>query len=96
MPNSMYDFEKASLNSFMFCYPNTLLTRFFFHFRQLYGPTFRVVGNTHNTEITKQRDQSLRRLRLLHLLKQIMLFERTKYRKNIYASMVLNNNSENF
>ncbi|KAF0989624.1 hypothetical protein HZS_529 [Henneguya salminicola] len=37
----------------------------------------------------KQRGQSLRCLRLLHLLKKIMLFERTRHWKNIYASMVI-------
>ncbi|KAF0985537.1 hypothetical protein HZS_3757 [Henneguya salminicola] len=31
---AMYDFEKASINSFMFCYPNTSLTGCFFTFSQ--------------------------------------------------------------
>ncbi|KAF0991639.1 hypothetical protein HZS_1740 [Henneguya salminicola] len=54
----------------------------------------KLVSNTHDTEITKQRDQSLRCFRFLHLFKKIMLFERTKHYNNIYASMVMNNNSD--
>ncbi|KAF0993151.1 hypothetical protein HZS_5054 [Henneguya salminicola] len=31
---AMCDFEKASIKSFMFCYPSTPWTRCFFHFNQ--------------------------------------------------------------
>ncbi|KAF0991627.1 hypothetical protein HZS_3479 [Henneguya salminicola] len=75
----------------MFCYPSTQLTG-----SNVYGVAFKVVGNQHYTEILKQRGRSLRYLRLLHLLKKIMLFKCTKHWKNIYVSMVSNNNSENF
>ncbi|KAF0986249.1 hypothetical protein HZS_4060 [Henneguya salminicola] len=84
----------TSINSFMFCYPSTLLTGcFFFTSANVYGAAFKVVGNQHYTKIMKQRGRSLKCLRILHLLKKIMLFERTKHWKNIYASMVLKNNS---
>ncbi|KAF0986324.1 hypothetical protein HZS_8006 [Henneguya salminicola] len=75
---------------------HTIDRMFFFTSVNLYGAAFKMVGNQHYTEIMKQRGQSLRCLRLLHLLNKIMLFERTKHWTNIYASMGLNNNSDNF
>ncbi|KAF0989205.1 LOW QUALITY PROTEIN: hypothetical protein HZS_1992 [Henneguya salminicola] len=83
---AMYDFEKTSINSFMFRYLSTPLPGCFFHFSQCIWRRIQVVGNQHYTEIMKQRGQSFRCLRLLPLLKKIMLFERTKHWKNIYAS----------
>ncbi|KAF0990859.1 hypothetical protein HZS_7917 [Henneguya salminicola] len=56
---AMCNFEKASINSFMFCNLSTLLTGFFFTSANLYGAAFKVVGNQHYTEVMKQRDQSL-------------------------------------
>ncbi|KAF0985816.1 hypothetical protein HZS_6753 [Henneguya salminicola] len=53
----------------------------------VYGTAFKVGGNQDHTKIMKQRGQSLRCFRLLHLLKKIILFECTKHWKNIYASM---------
>ncbi|KAF0987057.1 hypothetical protein HZS_5888 [Henneguya salminicola] len=41
---AMCDFEKASINSFMFCYPRTPLTGFFFHFSQC---IWRRIGRTY-------------------------------------------------
>ncbi|KAF0987020.1 hypothetical protein HZS_7160, partial [Henneguya salminicola] len=50
---AMCDFEKGYINSFMFCYPSTLLTGCFFTSANVYGVAFKVVGNQHYTEIMK-------------------------------------------
>ncbi|KAF0986909.1 hypothetical protein HZS_1513 [Henneguya salminicola] len=84
---AMRDFEKVSINSFMFCYPSTPLTGFFFTTADVYGTVFTKGRNQHYTKIMKQRGQSLKSFRLLHLLTKIILFERKKHCKNIYASL---------
>ncbi|KAF0990352.1 hypothetical protein HZS_102 [Henneguya salminicola] len=93
---AMCDFEMASIDSFMFYYPSTPLTGCFFHFSQCIWRRIESGGQSTLYRDMKHRGQSFRCLRLLHLLKKIMLFKRMKHWKNIYASMVLNNNSENF
>ncbi|KAF0985958.1 hypothetical protein HZS_7380 [Henneguya salminicola] len=42
----MCDFEKASINSFMFCYTSTPLTGCFFHFSQCIWPCIRSGGHS--------------------------------------------------
>ncbi|KAF0985282.1 hypothetical protein HZS_5129 [Henneguya salminicola] len=41
---AMCDFEKASINSFMFCYPSTPLTGFFSPSANVYGAAFKMLA----------------------------------------------------
>ncbi|KAF0990169.1 hypothetical protein HZS_2122 [Henneguya salminicola] len=56
---AMCDFEKASINSFMFCYPSTPLTGCFFNFSQCIWHRIKVRGDQHYTEIMKQREDNV-------------------------------------
>ncbi|KAF0987668.1 LOW QUALITY PROTEIN: hypothetical protein HZS_1775 [Henneguya salminicola] len=87
------DFEKQFLYASQ---SEATIDWMFFPLQPMYmAPHSNWGGNKYYTGIRKERDQSLRYLRLLHLSKEIMLLERMKHWKSIYASIGLNNNSEN-
>ncbi|KAF0992773.1 hypothetical protein HZS_4374 [Henneguya salminicola] len=74
----MCDFEKTSINSYMFLYPSNPLTGcFFFTSANVYGTAFKVGGTQHYTKIMKQRGQSLRCLQLRECYSSVRSIGRT-------------------
>ncbi|KAF0986577.1 hypothetical protein HZS_1929 [Henneguya salminicola] len=79
---AMWDFEKASVNSIMFCYPSTSLTGCFFHFSQCIWHRIQSGGQS-----TLYKDnETARCFRLLHLLKKNVIRAYEALEEHIYLN----------
>ncbi|KAF0987402.1 LOW QUALITY PROTEIN: hypothetical protein HZS_5650 [Henneguya salminicola] len=87
----MCNFEKTSINIFMFCNPSNNFSAVY-----LTSPitAFKGMHNQRYIEIMKRRDQHIRCVQFLHLFKKRILFERTKPWNNIFAKLGFSNNSK--
>ncbi|KAF0988873.1 hypothetical protein HZS_6106 [Henneguya salminicola] len=93
---AMCDFDKASINSFMFWFPGKPLTGFFFHFSQCIWHRIQSGGQSTLYRDNKTARSIFKMFAAVAFVEEDNVIQAYEALEEHICSMVLNNNSEDF